>query len=448
MLLNFCDSSLRTEVKCSTISTEGHEVENLVNKSQKGFMVYSCIKPPIHVDFHFICNIRISHIIIWPSVGAQKSSGFQIHTKSTDEITVSYTCISSNGYLNPSHSGIVFCRSDLDPTTISSPSNFLQSRLKSSNLRLVNFVNKLRISIVKTANSVPALGKVEIWGHVSPQCGKDVIATVCSLWSQRNNVCATVSIDKKEQSPPSQSDNIVYKKIPETLEVPENFLDPITCEIMTQPIVLPSGKVIDQSTLDKHEQNEAIWGRPSSDPFTGIPLSEMRRALAATALKAQIDKFLLENSENEEVKKLPRVLGRKTRPESSLKLINTRKPQEKLAERSKSPVNYIEQTENNLKRKRLHCHVLPLLPVRPVRRKTSMTVNSHIIKNANTSTENVQKSSCSNDSSINCNCCTNGIIYRLPCNHTVCRKVLLSSKNECNVCKIAFTSSDPRRIFR
>lgn len=206
MLLNFCDPSLRTEVKCSTVSTEGYEVENLLNKSEKGFMVYSCIKPPIHVDFHFICNIRISHIIIWPSVGAQKSCGFQILSKFSDEINVAYTPI-SNGYLNPSHSGIIFHRSDIDPSTISSPSNFLQCRLKSSNVRLVNLVNKLRISIMKTANSVPALGKIEIWGNVSPQCGKDVIATVCSLWSQRN-ICPTVFIDNKL---PSKSDNVVEK---------------------------------------------------------------------------------------------------------------------------------------------------------------------------------------------------------------------------------------------
>ncbi|XP_051160046.1 RING finger protein 37 [Leptopilina boulardi] len=446
MLINFCDPSLRTEVKCNTISTEGYDVENLVNKSQNGFMVYSCIKPPIHVDFQFICNIRISHIIIWPNVGAQKSSGFQIHTKSSDEITILYTCI-SNGYLNSSHSGIIFHRNDMDPSIISSPSNFLQCRLKSSNLRLVNYVNKLRISIVKTENSVSALGKVEIWGYVSPQCGKDVIATVCSLWSQRNVSSIVHNDNNKREESTSKNDN--DKKLPESLEVPENFLDPITWEIMTQPIILPSGKVIDQSTLDKHEQNEAIWGRPSSDPFTGIPLSEIRRALAATALKAQIDKFLLENSNNEEVKKLPRVLGSKTRPESSLKLINSQKSQgEKLSNsiiqtsmkyNNSNNNNHHNNAEINLKQKKLHCHVLPLLPVK---RKINLGINSSSVKKPNL---NKNPTSLSTD---NCDCCKNSIFYRLPCNHIVCRKILLSINNECNVCKMAFTNSDPQRIYK
>ena len=210
MLLNFCDSSLRTEVKGSAVSTEGYEVENLVNKSEKGFMAYACIKPPVHVDFHFIANIRISHIIIWPSVGAQKSSGFQILSKSTDEINTLYTSIST-GYLKSSHSGILFQRSDIDPMKISSPSNFFQRRLKSTDLRLINFVSKLRICIQKTENSVPALGKVEIWGEVSPQCGKDVVASICSLWSQRN-VSKPVFIDNRKSLTKTDSNTTPTKK--------------------------------------------------------------------------------------------------------------------------------------------------------------------------------------------------------------------------------------------
>lgn len=233
--------------------------------------------------------------------------------------------------------------------------------------------------------------------------------------------------------------------MPESLEVPENFLDPITWEIMTQPIILPSGKAIDQSTLDKHEQNEAIWGRPSSDPFTGVPLSEIRRPLAATALKAQIDKFLLENSESEDVKKLPRVLGSKTRPESSLKLI---KPQgQKIPETIRPLVKY--HADINLNEKKLHCHVLPVISIK---RKNNLAINSNTVKRPNLSPQNVQQSTDlsrarSTDTSINCDCCTNSIMYKLPCKHNVCRKILLSTNNQCNICNIAFKNSDPQRIY-
>lgn len=226
---------------------------------------------------------------------------------------------------------------------------------------------------------------------------------------------------------------------------------------MIQPVVLPSGKVIDQSTLEKHEQNEAIWGRSSSDPFTGIPFSDVRRPLAATALKVQIDKFLLENSEAEEVKKLPRVLGTKSRPVSSLKLISVQNTQlEKLPVNIQPMTKYRPTSEvNPNKRKKLHCHSLPVASVK--RSRNIAITNSCIVKKADlTFAENTCGHSSSNlstevkslsDKQTNCDCCTNSIFYKLPCKHIVCRKVLLSSKNQCNVCKSAYESSDPERIY-
>ena len=221
---------------------------------------------------------------------------------------------------------------------------------------------------------------------------------------------------------------------------------------MIQPIVLPSGKVIDQSTLEKHEQSEAVWGRPSSDPFTGLPLSEARRPLAAIALKVQIDKFLLENSEAEEVKKLPRVLGTKSRPESSLKLISK---QNTLIE--KLPVNIQSLTKclisevNSNKRKKLHCHALPVTPIKRCRnvaiskpgiiRKESLKIPVN-----NCGPSSLHLSSEMKYFEANCDCCTNSIFYKLPCKHIVCRKILLSSNNQCGVCKSVYESSDPERV--
>ena len=52
--------------------------------------------------------------------------------------------------------------------------------------------------------------------------------------------------------------------------VPERFLDEITCEIMVLPMLLPSGHFVDRSTLDKLHTTDCMYGRPPSDPFTGI----------------------------------------------------------------------------------------------------------------------------------------------------------------------------------
>lgn len=62
MLFNFCDPRLRPEIQCSTVSTEGYEVTNLITGTDKGFLAYACIKPPINIDVTFICNICIYNI--------------------------------------------------------------------------------------------------------------------------------------------------------------------------------------------------------------------------------------------------------------------------------------------------------------------------------------------------------------------------------------------------
>jgi hypothetical protein len=47
----------------------------------------------------------------------------------------------------------------------------------------------------------------------------------------------------------------------DSVSIPSEFIDLITNEIMVLPILLPSGKSIDKSTLDKYLANEAQWGR-------------------------------------------------------------------------------------------------------------------------------------------------------------------------------------------
>ncbi|KAL6032740.1 hypothetical protein STEG23_016178 [Scotinomys teguina] len=79
-------------------------------------------------------------------------------------------------------------------------------------------------------------------------------------------------------------------------DVPEEFLDPITLEIMPCPMLLPSGKVIDQSTLEKCNLSEATWGRVPSDPFTGLAFTPQSHPLPHPSLKARIDRFLLQHS--------------------------------------------------------------------------------------------------------------------------------------------------------
>jgi len=51
--------------------------------------------------------------------------------------------------------------------------------------------------------------------------------------------------------------------------IPNEFIDPILNEIMTDPVLLPaSGKIIDRITIRKHLLNDL------SDPYNREPLTE------------------------------------------------------------------------------------------------------------------------------------------------------------------------------
>lgn len=80
-----------------------------------------------------------------------------------------------------------------------------------------------------------------------------------------------------------------------TDSIPDDFLDPITQEVMVLPMLLPSGMSVDNSTLEEHQKREATWGRAPNDPFTGVPFTSVSRPVPNPQFKSRIDHFLLRN---------------------------------------------------------------------------------------------------------------------------------------------------------
>lgn len=80
-----------------------------------------------------------------------------------------------------------------------------------------------------------------------------------------------------------------------TDSIPDEFLDPITQEVMVLPMLLPGGMSVDNSTLEEHQKREATWGRAPNDPFTGVPFTSTSRPVPNPQLKSRIDRFLLRN---------------------------------------------------------------------------------------------------------------------------------------------------------
>ncbi|XP_046412587.1 RING finger protein 37 [Neodiprion fabricii] len=482
MLLNFCHPCLRPEISCSTISTEGYDVKNLVNESSQGFLAYACIKPPINIDLTFICNVEISRVIVWPSVGSQKSSGFQLMAKSTTDTGVPYSTL-SNAYLSAAQGGVIFYRRDINETLTCVPNGFLQRYIKISDHHAVNKATNLRLCIVKTENSVPAIGRIEVWGRVARCCGRDVIAGVNSLWTQEHSP-RIPTIDEIRESPTKKDDHDSLEKSNCAVEIPEDFLDPITYEVMVQPIMLPSGKIIDQLTLERHEQNEALWGRSPSDPFTGIPFGNTCKPIIATSLKARIDKFLIENSNDDNIKKLPRTVGRKisqvcdqlvgvektvcanskstvlkVKSSHTLKrnipsnLTNSQHKLPVLVMCTKQSLDLTESKRTRLSKTPQHCTVSDDIDIEgDCARNISNEIDGDLELNVKSVLSGLKrfngpKTREASGVPKGCSCCKSSILYKLPCKHVICRRVLTTVKlPKCQHCGLSYSTRDPIRI--
>lgn len=67
-------------------------------------------------------------------------------------------------------------------------------------------------------------------------------------------------------------------------EVPDEFLDPILSTLIDDPVKLPSGYVVDRTTISRHLLSD------QTDPFTRLPLT-MQQCEEDRELKARIDQF-------------------------------------------------------------------------------------------------------------------------------------------------------------
>ncbi|KAJ2535486.1 RING finger protein 37, partial [Coemansia sp. RSA 1933] len=125
----------------------------------------------------------------------------------------------------------------------------------------LHYVKQIRVQITGM-HEVHAigLGRIEIWAQPSQRLPADQRT---HAWSQ--NIKAIQSSSPlhpphTEPIPPSNTN------VPPVADCPQEYLDPITHNIMTDPVVLPTGTRCDRSTIVRHLQSHR------TDPFTGLPL--------------------------------------------------------------------------------------------------------------------------------------------------------------------------------
>ncbi|CAG9830034.1 unnamed protein product [Diabrotica balteata] len=390
-MFNFLDSKLVPKVVCRTPATDNYEVDNLISNKYidkiRGFISYSAIKPPVEVEFEFICPVNIHYIIINTTVGNQKCSGIELLAKkqNSDYISIG-KCIYEN-------SGIVFCNSRKYSNTQLPPNcdtSFHLAFFKSHTFQHFLNAQSIKIIIFRTEKSVPCIGSVEVWGIPSKSCSKLTVNTIGKL--------ATGS--KKEISGSTSESNS------EEFKIPEDFKDDLTYELMTIPMTLPSGKTIDQSTLEKQIESEKSFGRKPCDPFTGIKFNETLKPVINVGLKSRIDMFVLQNSHRSELFNHKRILG----GTSNNDFINTKKR------------TYCSD-DSDLEK-----------ALSEAKRNANFKTFTYDEKETNT-----------------CIMCKSlfSFLYKIPCDHFYCRQCLLTvSRNlECVICKKAFSTKDVKKCY-
>ncbi|XP_037825252.1 RING finger protein 37 [Lucilia sericata] len=308
-LINFLNPKLKPTVECDAVCEDGYGVSNLIaddaEQLQRGFMAFSVSKPPIEIVFEFPKAIDLKVIKLWNSHGALRSTAFELHGK-YEGIWERVAYVRD---LAKDVDSLTFCyQSDYSSKSSEQQSSEKVFFFKTAHKMLSN-TNSIKLIIRATQKCPPVLRKVQVWGLPARSLDKADRELVKSIWNEITNPYDYGGMRQRDDDAGQRSPS---RSIPElnkysTLKIPEEFLDAITWELMIFPTVLPSGKVVDQSTIDKHSEEEAKWGRLPSDPFTGLEFTPHRKAILNLALKARIEKFLMENSEH--FKTVPRSLG-------------------------------------------------------------------------------------------------------------------------------------------
>lgn len=339
MLMNFCHHSVKPQIKSDKVCFDGYEVFNLISADsealQRGFISDHFVKPPVNITVQFPCNIAIYRIIIDPVIGQQKSCDMKIFT-ATQSVTDSWVYGKDESSLNTD--GVIFhfvgSVSQNEPAKVCFENRlFRKMALESEDNSKYSYkvdlngrkpgsltnVSHVTVCVFRTkGGKAVALRSLEVWGSPTSKVPNSVQCKLKNVYweSLHQQKLKSVVSKPKQNSDVSNSGistsaskehaNVATEMIQNGIAIPEDFLDQITFEIMAVPVLLPSGKNVDELTLDKFISTESSWGRGPSDPFTGVEFSAASHPVTNSTLKARIDKFVLAHSD---VLKVPRTLG-------------------------------------------------------------------------------------------------------------------------------------------
>ncbi len=329
-LVNFCTDPFVASVRCEAVTADGYSPHNLVTKEphlrSRGVRVEHFIRPPVAISIELCVPVSVSCILLCPDLPehaeltVELSGGFK-NTEGAQYRLCPRPMVGTSGSLlvgrrsKQSRTQEMASVTDLANLVMHSRGckeltrfEHIESSLK--NMNVLWQLKHLQLKVTRWTGPKPVSIKwLEIWGVVSTACSRQERAQFQSKWNAAlrpkpsapppevygSGQCS-VSSAEPEGIPPSSSDEVAVGVVERNCraaasslpheeckeEIPEQFLDELTFELMVLPVLLPSGHCVDQSSVDRLAHNDALYGRAPTDPFTGLQLALHSHAVLNT----------------------------------------------------------------------------------------------------------------------------------------------------------------------
>nr|XP_061804533.1 RING finger protein 37-like [Nerophis lumbriciformis] len=352
MVVNLCLPHFNTNISCNKLCADGYDVTNLLSADpahrRRGFKLEYFLRPPVQVTLRFDFKVELCRVDVelwpWGMDRGQCSKRLEISTSSEPPPLQNFgkdqvqdglqTQVHLDGKwslqaqrrreenLNVPQQGahtlpgcsehafklvgrcdlreetkVTFSRCRFHPRPPftspppAQPEDAHREELQSRGHLSLTSVTQLRVTLpFGGAASAMGLKALAVWGQPARCCPLEEVEKIEHAHKANQKplprpVPAVNQIkDTSQDTPPC---------VQSRTSIPEEFLDPITQEVMALPMLLPSGMSVDSSTLEEYQKREASWGRPGSDPFTGVPFTASSQPLPNPQLKRRIDLFLL-----------------------------------------------------------------------------------------------------------------------------------------------------------
>ncbi|OON17580.1 u-box domain protein, partial [Opisthorchis viverrini] len=279
-MLNVADSEFGTKIYCDRPTEKHYPVHNLLKSNGCGFLCPPVIAPPVNILFCFREAVDLHLIVVKPYVRRHRVGSFSIFARrktvkrkwgactehdnpfeSMRHFGLATPLVSVALDKQPAETVVAVRLKDTQTVPIGSMLNTapnvyaVQATGASSMERQKVCSVLLRINRMAHTSFSLCLGEVELWCSTPLESG-------CTP------VLPMIPDPVSQQTPDRALDD-------ESFQIPEDFLDPITGDLMNNPVRLPSGVRVDRTTLVRF-QTERLDMQPGADPrpidpFTMIP---------------------------------------------------------------------------------------------------------------------------------------------------------------------------------